>query len=477
MHPRNKMRLLAGLTIDHSLEVTEAREIPNRRDVAPANEKNLTKKTKDLTKACQHLENAVKALEAAPATDTNAEIPQIIKDIEELIDDLCGIKDKTSKIKPIKEAHVDHNKDKKVKYKGKEYLIVGSGKGEGPDETYSLKCCSNGETIKVKAKDLKDNINEMDISFDTRSDSAEVSSPNDMQQSDSTPSASGDFVEGDVVFYDNGVWVVFKYDKSAAKVGIIPPDLHGKEEEECVKAMQMVDPGKIRRPNNAESSILKSGPDNKLGTEDDMFEACGMKHKKEQEEKTGNKAEICPKCGCNIKHPKKGCKCTYKHKMNESTLNYNSNSNANSFNFKEVPINVVNQGEDDWKTDDRNEAPYQSKDLYKLNGTEQQQVKIPSSIKSELKSVIDELEKEANKNSHGGHTANENQQLFRDTANALQELLDHLDGTLYGMQKAQIHASSLMGPMQTKIPAKVWKFIVNGGQQRSLKDYVINVKQ
>jgi len=62
-------------------------------------------------------------------------------------------------------------------------------------------------------------------------------------------------------------------------------------------------------------------------------------------------------------------------------------------------------------------------------------------------------------------------------ATAFSDLLDKLEkGTLYDFKEAQVFAQSLMGPMLHKIPADVWKFIVNGGETRSLKDYMKKVK-
>lgn len=415
MHPRNEIRLLAGLPIDHSLEVSiqEAREVPNRKDVTPATEKNLTKKQKDLAKAAQHLENAVKALEAAPATDTNAEIPQIIKDIEELIADVNVVLDKTAKIKPLKE----------------------------------------GEAV-----------SEMDISFDTSGADDGQTVVDAEPEADEAPASTSDFTEGDVVLFDNGIWVVYKHDKEANKVGIIPPDLHGKESEECAKAMQMVDPGKVRRPNNAESSILASGADNKLGTEDDI---------------RMESAHTCPDCGCKAGEHKKDCDCKTCHKeeecedtMNESTLNFTP---SNAMSWKEVnqnPANSVAQGEDNWKTEPRTERPYQAAQNSDRNKDVVKTIKVPAKIRSSLKKAAGEFEAEA-KRQGSGATAEENRQFYSDAAQAFTDLHDMLDGSFEGMQKAQIFASTLMGPMLHKLPKEVWQFISNGGQSRGLKDYMI----
>jgi len=45
-------------------------------------------------------------------------------------------------------------------------------------------------------------------------------------------------------------------------------------------------------------------------------------------------------------------------------------------------------------------------------------------------------------------------------------------GTLYDFKLAQTKAQTLMGPMYHKIPTKVWKFLADGGENRSLKSYM-----
>ena len=96
-------------------------------------------------------------------------------------------------------------------------------------------------------------------------------------------------------------------------------------------------------------------------------------------------------------------------------------------------------------------------------------------IKEALKTAITEFKKDAEKQGKG-HTARENAQLMMDTAEAFQTILDHLnEGSIMDIKHAQIFATTLMGPMLHKIPDNVWDFISNGGQKRSLKDYMIKL--
>ena len=99
-------------------------------------------------------------------------------------------------------------------------------------------------------------------------------------------------------------------------------------------------------------------------------------------------------------------------------------------------------------------------------------INVPNKIKAELKAEITQARKDAE--FQGASTANKEAKIFyNDLANAFEKLLAYLEGgTIMDIKKAQIFFSSLMGPMMHKVPASVADFIVNGGQTRSLKDYI-----
>lgn len=455
MHPRNKMRLLAGIPIDASLEitpVTEAREVPNRKNVLPADEKNLKDKQRYVNKACQHLRNAVKALESAPATDTSAEIPQMISEIEGLCDELENMS--TSM---IKESHVDKDDDKQVKTKGSQKgKVTGSGKGEGDDEEY---------TVKLKAKQLVD---ESDSSVDR-------------------PTTSQQFSDGDVVLYDDGIYVVVLSDPQADMVGIIPAGLANASADEKNRSVEMVKPDKVRKPTEEEMSVMKQSPEQRASIDDDMdiqfsmeaissaetalqeywdmkkAEKSGMKYKKDSTKKNKKSSENEESCG-----------------MNESTLNYKGHQVSHE-DEESDPVNVVGQGEKQWANSldpktVKSEIPSQldqrgdaSMDDYETK------IKVPSKIKTALRSAVSTFRKDAERQG-SGHSAQETAQMYMDTADAFEKILDHLEsGTLQDLKQAQIFATTLMGPMLHKVPDEVWDFITNGGQKRSLKDYMIKI--
>jgi len=465
MHPRNKLRLMAGIPIDVSLEVTppkeqvnEAREVPNRKNVQPANEANMSKKQESVNKACQHLRNAVKALEAAPATDTSAEIPQIIGEIEELCSDLENI---STNIKPLKESHIDKDKDGKVKTKGTQKgKISGSGKGEGDDEEY---------TVKMKAKQLVD----------------------ESELPGAKPTTSQQFKDGDVVIYDDGIYVVVLSDAQADMVGIIPAGMANASADEKNRSVEMVKPDKVRKPTDEEMSVMQQSPEQRASIDDDMdvqfsmegieavqemwdmkkAEKGGKEYKKKAggDKATGGIAKA-------AKKDKKEEEC----EMTESTLNYVGHQVSHKDTVSN-PVNVVGQGDKQWANSldpkmVKSEIPTQldqrgdaSMDDYETK------VKVPNKVKSDLRAAISKFRADAEKQG-SGHTAMETAQLYMDTADAFETILGHLEkGTLQEMKKAQLFATGLMGPMFHKIPDTVWDFIVSGGQKRSLKDYMIKV--
>lgn len=435
MHPRNKMRLMAGLTIDHSLEktVTEAREVPNRNSVATANEKNLDKKENNILKAEAHMRNAVKALETAPATDMNATIPQIIKEIESLCNDLISHAKKVSKVKPVKEA-VTYDSEKE------------EGKPYSPPVTYQ-----EGDKV----------------FYDNGVWLVHV--------------ADGEEVELDknVKYNENGENI------AVPNIFIIPPSLKDASDDEKAKAGQSVAVDKCRKPSPEEVDEV-DGADNILGTDDDENSAEDYDPAMGGDEMAPTDmrmeaVEKCTECGCTVGSPKKGCDCKHHNKVDESTGNFTP-SNVQSWEDNDTdPVNVVGHGKENWANSldpkhVKNEYPNQmdqrgdqSMDDY-VN-----KVTVPSTIKTSLKGAIAEISKELDSQGNG-HTANENKVFYTECGEAFTKLQTHLNGgTIQDIKLAQIFASSLMGPILHKLPKDVWDFIANGGKKRSLKDYMNKV--
>ena len=97
----------------------------------------------------------------------------------------------------------------------------------------------------------------------------------------------------------------------------------------------------------------------------------------------------------------------------------------------------------------------------------------PARIKNLLKTEANDARAKAKKLSVSDR---EDAYFYDDLANAFDDLYNHLDGgTVYDVKKAQIFMTSLIGPILHKIPADVVNWVAKGGQQRSLKSYMTKV--
>jgi hypothetical protein len=93
MKELNKLRLMSGLPIDPSIEITEkveqiteARETPKRRsDLRAKDSKSLKAKKRGVENAVKHLQAAVAVLEKIPATDFSGDVPRYIAELEDIL--------------------------------------------------------------------------------------------------------------------------------------------------------------------------------------------------------------------------------------------------------------------------------------------------------------------------------------------------------------------------------------------------------
>ena len=148
------------------------------------------------------------------------------------------------------------------------------------------------------------------------------------------------------------------------------------------------------------------------------------------------------------------------------------------------PINVSDGSSNDEQVQDRKEAknlkdenPEQLRTGDERSPQDQSdgldieaEMKIPAAIKNQLADAAKEARAEAKKMQVSNKDAS---YFYDDLARAFEDLKGHLDkGTRYDFKLAQNFAQSLMGPMIHKMPTDVWKFLTNGGETRSLKDYM-----
>jgi len=165
------------------------------------------------------------------------------------------------------------------------------------------------------------------------------------------------------------------------------------------------------------------------------------------------------------------------------------NVNYPGWEDSERPVNVSNGSANDEQVmdsmpDPKTEGPEQTRTMDQQDNSPQDKsgddlsntIKIPKYVTKGLKDAIADFRKEekSEQRRNQGY-AKEAEYMYRDSANAFEEILELLTGSVYDFKKAQVKATSLMGPMLHKIPNKVWKFIVNGGEQQSLKSYMTDV--
>lgn len=103
-----------------------------------------------------------------------------------------------------------------------------------------------------------------------------------------------------------------------------------------------------------------------------------------------------------------------------------------------------------------------------VSNPHEEKVKVPASIKSELKKAIAEFEKAAK----FANTRDDAKATFCMTVvEAFRTLLDYLDvGTVESMKLAQVHMMSWMNPITNHLPVSVQQFVIMGGRKPSLKD-------
>ncbi|KKK66995.1 hypothetical protein LCGC14_2958510, partial [marine sediment metagenome] len=130
-------------------------------------------------------------------------------------------------------------------------------------------------------------------------------------------------------------------------------------------------------------------------------------------------------------------------------------------------VDTSKSGDTVWDTPEENEEDYEMTD-------DDQKVKVPSKILSELKRVIGEVTRESEKAKPRDF---ERANYYEDTAEALQIVYDELaKKTVQGLKQAQYLSQRMMNVQRALMPDSVWKFLVDGGERRSLKAYMTAVK-
>lgn len=150
--------------------------------------------------------------------------------------------------------------------------------------------------------------------------------------------------------------------------------------------------------------------------------------------------------------------------LDESSMDYDNNSNSLTWAPDDKPVNLVNSSDvDSFYKEPKQKVEEPSK-----------KISVPTKIKTELKAVISELEK----NFQHAAVHDINATGFYPTAiEVMNGLLDRLNaGTIDDIKMAQIEITKLSGAFLNKIPDSVILFISQGGATRSLKDIFSAVK-
>ncbi len=154
----------------------------------------------------------------------------------------------------------------------------------------------------------------------------------------------------------------------------------------------------------------------------------------------------------------------------DESMHYHTDDNYETHvDHEDQPMNVTAPYPTVWDKDDEEEE----EDYEMANDTEK--VHVPADVLTDLKSVITDCEKEAEKAEKRDN--DERKWYYADTAKALQIVHDYLSmKTVEGFKRAQLMSHRMANVSRHLMPDHVWKFIIDGGTKRSLKDYMNDVK-
>ncbi len=216
------------------------------------------------------------------------------------------------------------------------------------------------------------------------------------------------------------------------------------DEEDCATSMMPMESAKTKKPKWLEKAEVKA--EKKEG-----------KKVSAKEDKKVNEAQG-PLFGRDSQHPK-----------------HSDEERYQTWTTDKKPVNVVSQDEPSiyYPNGSKNESPNQ---LATNPYNETQKVNVPAKITNILKEQAAEARKLAETFNMRKDWDSKN--FHENLADAYETLVNFLNKeTIYGIKEAQIFMTSLMSPMMNKIHPDVIKYIAAGGQLRSLKNYLNDVKQ
>ena len=376
MKDLNKLRMLAGVVIDPTIEITEkeqiteSRNVPTRkRDLAKKDEKSLTQAISGVRSATKHIEQAIKSLEKIPAISVSGDVPLYINELEDL---LSGDGSHTGMKHYAENAETELRKLKREENAKR--------RAEEEEEAASMMAeLDEDEDVVTEAKAKKD------------------------------------------------------YDGDG--------EVESSEEEHKGVREKAIKDAKDKNAKHYKQM--------------DASHKEAMSGKKEVEE--------------SVHFYKKDYEDYEEDESKPVNVSDGSSNAEQVFDKPMDPKNTKDESPTQLRTGDEKSEQDQS-DGHDLEA----EFKVPPSIKASLKAEIADIKKEADRLDVYNK---ESSYFYKDMHRAFEDLLGHLEkGTRYDFKQAQHYAQSLMGPMLHKLPADVWKFITNGGETRSLKDYMKKVK-
>ena len=455
MNELNKLRLLAGIPIDSA---SERRSIKEAK-LAQASVGNLKKRAEAVNLAIKHIRKAIESLKSAPKMDHATDVEdRYIKPLLDMLSSDGGevglehyaatCQKEYGSAERIADAQKQYNSQARKADRARE-------KAEQEEQALAA-AADNASQVEQEENADSDELTPDDIKYieDTYGNDRgrkELGYPEKSERY--TPSAKDYFVPGDD-------------DDQRAHTSSYP------EQEEA-----------SQKPKESYFSIQWYDKDNKVvGGHAVKTADMAAAHKIANSANEKHSMKVHNAVRYTIVPDKAMNKA---HGIGESVHYYNDNYD-NYDATKTEPVNVLIPD----NTKEVDGVVFKVADLSKLKGENPNQldkpgspsdadmtenkVKVPASVKSALKNAMDEVEKGAKKL---GDQDNESKTFYNTLYNAMKELLGYIEGgTVHDIKKAQIFWSSLMGPILHKIPEEVAAFIVNGGERRTLKDFLVKVK-
>lgn len=421
----NQLRLLAGIPIDGSLErKTTITEVTNnnapRKNLLPKSKANLIKRIEYVSSAIEQLKSVIDTIEEIPQLDYMGNLPSKISDIQKIIGDSnSGL---TELLNIYRTQYNMYEKNKEGRKMAKK------------------------DTVSESTKPLNEISNDALSRYKT---------------------AASDYIS------KTDKDAISAYNDNDTETGKKLTNKANKRYSNILKATnkQFANDAKKYSYENEEDYDHDSLSDDDI----DYINTQGDEELERQEKNIFNPEDFEDNDEYDHDNENFDDKLKSKFSFSESTSSYSDTTISHAFTTNK-PMNVVSKDKTYW--DDviepktaKGENPTQLKKLGDASmGDFENKIKVPASIKNQLKEQIKIIEKDLKTISV---TNKEATQFYKDLRNAFEQLLNYLnEGTVNGIKNAQIFMSSLMGPMLHKIPDDVITFIAKGGKSKALKDYM-----